>query len=80
MHVTDNVSIVNTMKNTTQGERDTNGQYTCGLARMCVCGHILGSHAAAGPLKSRGCMAHDCEPAVTEFCNCEGFRRAKESK
>jgi hypothetical protein len=59
-----------------QGERDTDGKYTCGLERMCVCGHKLGSHAAAGPLKSRVCMAADCEADV-ESCDCAGFRRAK---
>lgn len=60
------------------GQRDTpTGQFTARLDKLCKCGHTLGSHAAAGPIKSRQCMAHECDDAVTETCHCAGFRAAK---
>jgi hypothetical protein len=59
------------------GERDTpTGQFTVRMDRVCKCGHTMGSHAAAGPVKLRDCMAHDVDPDVTERCECNGFRRA----
>lgn len=55
--------------------RDTDGRYSYDMAAICKCGHTLGMHLAAGPVKQRACIAHECDGGPDRPCECAGFRK-----
>jgi hypothetical protein len=54
--------------------RQTDGQYTFKLPRVCVCGHTFGEHAAVRAKNSDGSVNQPCFHEGADFCPCEAFK------